>query len=106
MAIIIGTLTVGATRRRLAWFTLLIGNYNNIIFTIPLLYIHFLRYIYATLYINFLHLFLLLTAESLINAVYVRISSVTRDTSANGNIVNNLAIGIGTTRTRTWILTF
>lgn len=59
---------------------------------------------YATLYINFLHL--LLTAESLINAVYVWVASVTRDTRANGNIVDNLAIGIGTARTRTWILTF
>lgn len=49
---------------------------------------------------------MLLTAQSLINTVYIWIASITRDTSANGNIVDNLAIGIGTTRTRTWILTF
>lgn len=36
----------------------------------------------------------LLTAESLINAAYIRIAGVTRDTSANGDIVDNLAISI------------
>jgi len=38
---------------------------------------------------------MLLTAESLINTVYIRIASVARNTRANGDIVDNLTISIG-----------
>jgi len=92
LTVIISALTIGTTRRRLAYFTFLIGNYNNIML--------YLKYHLCNFLLLFLMPFLsyacltLLTAESLINAVYIRIASVARDTSANGDIVDNLTISI------------
>lgn len=47
----------------------------------------------------------LLTLESLINTIYVRIAGVAGDASANGDIVDDLAVGIGAARAWTRILT-
>lgn len=51
-------------------------------------------------------LWALLTVRDLIRAVHIGIAGVAGDASANGDIVDDLAISVGATRARTRILAF